>query len=278
VNSFEPVRRRTAGAFVASLGLAVLIGLGALACATEQSEAPEFRIPPPLIGDAEPLSAEEILEKTVTFMSGLDNVGFDALVTYEVVQENGQTLHFDRVQRMAAARPDRLFWVTVRDDATIDSVWFDRGTFTLLKRPQDVYGQVQVSPTIDGMADDLDYEYDIVVPFQDLLAGRAPELFLETPESSWYVGETWVMGVWTHHVALRNEEVDFELWIQKDGDPLPVRIAINWKHEKGGPSYVAHFRKWITSTTFDDAMFVFTPPSDARQIEILPAMPLEEEY
>ena len=211
-------------------------------------------------------------------MSGLDDVAFDALVTYEVVQENGQTLHFDRVQRMAAARPDRLFWVTVRDDATIDSVWFDKGTFTMLKRPQDVYGQVEVSPSIEEMVDDLDYDYDIVVPFQDLLAGRSRELFLETPESVWYVGESWVMGAWTHHVALRNEEVDYELWIQKDGDPLPLRITINWKHEEGGPSYVAHFRKWITSPNFDDSRFVFSPPSDARRIEILPTMPLEEEY
>ena len=263
---------------VCSGAVAVLMGFGAVGCTAADTEDLEFQFPPPLTDDSEAPSAEEVLEETVTFMSGLDKVAFDALVTYEVVQENGQTLHFDLVQSVAAARPDRLFWITVRDDATIDSVWFDRGTFTMLKRPQDVYGQVEVSPTIEEMVDDLDYDYDIVVPFQDLLAGRARELFLETPESSWYVGESWVMGAWTHHVALRNEEVDYELWIQKDGDPLPLRIAINWKHEEGGPSYVAHFRKWITSPTFDDAMFVFTPPSDARQIEILPAMPLQEEY
>jgi hypothetical protein len=254
------------------------MGFGVAACTAADSEDLEFRAPLPLTDDAEAPSAEAVLERTIAFMSGLDNIAFDALVTFEVVQENGQTLHFDRVQRMAMARPDRLFWTTVRDDARIDSVWFDQGTFTMLKRPQDVYGQVQVSSTIDEMVDDLADDYNIVVPFQDLLAGRARELLIETPESSWYVGESWVMGVWTHHVALRNEDVDFQLWIQKDGDPLPLRIAIDWKNEEGSPTYVARFRKWIISPSFDDSDFVFNPPSDARQVEISPAMPLQEEY
>jgi hypothetical protein len=236
-------------------------------------EAPADRswAPPPLTDDAlDTEDAREIVQRMTDFMSAQQEVMTEALVTYEVVQESGQKLHFDLLQRMAIRKPDKLFWVTLRDDATVDSAWYSDGQFTMLKQPANLWGQIDVPTTIPGMVDRLVNEYSLDVPFPDILASDPGELWLGDDVSSvWYVGEAWVEGAWTDHIALRKPGVDFEVWVQKGPTPFPTKMAIVFTDEEGLPSYVARFRSWSTSMP-TDIHFEFTPPPGSERVEVVP--------
>lgn len=54
---------------------------------------------------------------------GHQEVAAEALATYEAVQESDQKIHFDLLQRIALRKPDKLLWVTLRDNATVDRAW-----------------------------------------------------------------------------------------------------------------------------------------------------------
>lgn len=261
------------------LAAAAVVGLGLTGCQPAGSDSGEKPAAGPtrLPDEANAASAAEVLEGMVAFMGRSPEVSVRALVSYQAVQDNGQLLHFDRVHTISVAKPDRLFWETIRDDASADSAWFSGGMLSMLKRPDDVYAQLLVPETIPEMVDEMLAVYNLRIPLSDLLAGNAEEIFVTNPRETWYVGEAWVDGGWAHHIGLRNDAVDFEVWVRSEGDPAPVRFAITWVHDEGAPTFVARFSEWDFSPSFDDATFRFTPPEDAELVDILPA-PIDPEY
>lgn len=259
-------------------GLVLSMSFIALMGATACQSGDGVRMPPTLDAtDDNPVVPVDLLKEMSGFMGSHPTFAFEALVTYETMQESGQKLRFDLVQSIVVKQPDQLWWTTLRDDGTTNTAWFSDGVFTMLKQPENIYGQIDRLGTIPEMIDVMTNDYGIVVPFADLLANGEDPVFLKDLESAFDAGLAWVDGAWTNHLAMRNELVDFEIWIRKDGDPVPQKIAITWKHEDGMPSFVARLRNWRFPPTTDGSQFEFVAPADAEHIEIIPAAPADQE-
>jgi hypothetical protein len=257
---------RVCGAWLVAPVLIATIVVGFTGCGKKEEG---FQMPTAQHDQEQPPGAEDILTEMADFMESVDEFTFDAFVMYEVVQQNGQTLHFDLLHRVATHKPDRLYWMTVRDDGAVDQAWFSSGKFALLKRPDDIYGEIEGPSTVPELVDFLTFDYKLDVPFSDILSGDLREMLLNTPEPPWFVGEAWVENRWTYHIALTDEEVDYELWIQKEGDPVPLKMTITWRDEEDAPGHFARFRNWNMSPGLDASTFQFTPPADAERIEIV---------
>ena len=238
-------------------------------CQTQVDETPW--LPPPLADqDAVPSDGRDVIEKLINFMHTEDELAAEAFVTFEAVQESGQKLQFNLLQRIAFRRPDKLYWKTLRDDATVDTAWFSDGSFTMLKEPDNVWGQVDGPSRVSEMVLFLAEEYEVDVPFQDILAGNARDLWLSDEVTSViYVGEAWVEGAWTDHVAIRKPGVDIQFWVRKGPDPFLNQIVIVFTEEPGQPQYSARFRKWA-ATIPDPGVFDVKLPEGAEKIEVVP--------
>ncbi len=239
-----------------------------------QETAERSWTPPALVHEGwEEPEGREVIQRTIDFMKAQQELMTEALVSYEAVQESGQNLHFDLLQRMAVQRPDKLHWVRLNDDGSTDSAWFSDGQFTLLRQPANVWGQIDVPATIPAMVDRLGGEYDLDVPFGDILAADLADLWLgEDVTEVWWVGEAWVEGYWTDHVAIRKPGADLELWVRKGDEPFLAKMAVAFTEDEGKPTYVARFRKWTTALPTDMTDFTFTPPADAEQVEVVPVI------
>jgi hypothetical protein len=213
----------------------------------------------------------EVIQRAIDFMQSQDRVGFEAVCTYEVVQENGQKLQFAMLQRVAIQRPERMHWVTLHDDASTETAWCHDGTFTMVKQPANVWGRVDVPPALSDALSRVAHEYNVPVPLVDLLSGDAAELWLgEDVEWVNYIAETWAYGQWTDHVALRKPGADVQLWFRKGDEPFPVKMVIVHTDEDGLPGFSARFREWSTRIP-DGAIPKFVPPEGSRQLELVPA-------
>jgi len=241
-------------------------------CQSEQpTEETSLWVPPALEEEeAAPPEGRDVILRLTDFMSSQQEFMTEALVTFEAVQESGQKLHFDLVQRVALRKPGQLFWKTLRDDATMDTAWFSDGQFTMYKEPANVWGQIDGPGNIPEMIDLLRDEYQLDIPFEDLLANDPADLWLSGEDVSVvYVGEAWVEGVWTDHVAVRQPDVDFELWIRQGPQPFMAKMVIVFTAEEGEPTYSARFRNWSLEIT-DAGLFDFTPPEGSERIEVVP--------
>ena len=115
--------------------VSLLVGCGASAPDPAPAEEGQWT-PPALAEDGGELpEGREVVQRMIDFMQGHQELAVEARVTYESVQESGQKLQFDMLQRIAMRKPDRLFWVTLRDDATQDTAWFDKGRFRVVRQP-----------------------------------------------------------------------------------------------------------------------------------------------
>lgn len=227
--------------------------------------------PSALSGESRDLpNARAVVRRAIDFMRSHPRVAFEALSTYEVVQKNGQKLQFDMLQRVALEQPKRLFWVTLHDDASRDSAWCDTGTFTFLREPANIWARVRTPPTVAAAVSKIAADYNIVIPFVDLLSGDLDDLWLgDAVESVDYIGEAWAEGQWTDHVAIRKAGVDTQLWFRQGDEPFPVKIAIVRTAERGQPGFWARFRRWATDLP-DGSIPKFEPPENSERVELVP--------
>lgn len=87
------------------------------------------------------------------------------------------------------------------------------------------------------------------------------------------VGPSSVGGILCDHYAFRQEDVDWQLWIERSDTPLPRKLVITTRKE-AQPQYVARLT-WNLTPQLDDTLFTFTPPTDAhnivlREVEAMP--------
>ena len=244
---------------------------------------------PALAGDgshwappAPPRSAEDlvdgrtVVQEAVDFMNGHKELAFEALVTYGAVQEDGQKIHFDMLQKLALSLPDRLYWTTLFDDGSTHQAWCNRGEFTLVKQPANVWGRITVPPVIADAVTRISTEYNLDVPFVDILSGDPTELWLgEDVLAVDYVGPAWIGGYWTDHVAIRKPGVDFELWFRQGDQPFPVKIELVYTDAPQLPSYSARFKAWSTDLA-GGSIPEFTPPAEGEQVEVVPVVDVDE--
>ncbi len=243
-------------------------------CAEAEREAAEAAwLPTPLEAEESSASQDgrEVIRRMAEFMDAQQELIAEAFVTYQALQDSGQKLHFDMLQRIALRRPDKLRWKTLRDDSSVDTAWFSNGRFTLHKQPSNIWAQVEGPDKVSDLVTFLGEEYEVYAPFRDLLlSGKAEEVWLTGEFTSVvYVGEAWVEGAWSEHVAVRKSGLDFEIWVRKGPEPFPSKLTIVFTDAPGQPIYSARFRKWETSVP-DNTIFEFEPPPGSEQIEAVP--------
>jgi hypothetical protein len=136
---------------------------------------------------------------------------------------------------------------------------------------QKYYATVAAPPTLEAMLDFARDKLDILAPGSDLIYKNASERFYERLTSAFVVGKAVVGGVRCDHIAFRNPEVDWQIWIQEGDKPLPRKFIVTSKRMPESPQFVLVLSKWDAAPKLTDAMFRFVPPKGSQQIEFLPA-------
>ena len=71
------------------------------------------------------------------------------------------------------------------------------------------------------------------------------------------------------HYAYRTATTNFQVWIHKEGEPLPCKIVRDLVDDPARPQYTAVLT-WKTDESFAEDVFNFTPPEDAKKIKMGP--------
>jgi len=69
--------------------------------------------------------------------------------------------------------------------------------------------------------------------------------------------------------VLGGDRTDVQIWIPRDGDPLPQRIVITYRLAEGQPQFEADLGAWNLAPDLPDSLFTFTPAAGAEQIPVL---------
>jgi hypothetical protein len=234
---------------------AVLVTAALAAAAAAQDE--------PLV---EP-QADELLRRMSSALAAAPALSFEAIIVEDQVLSNRQKIQVETKRRVWVLRPGSLR-VTSDGDLEPRQCWYADGTLSLLDSRTGQYATVQVPPQIDPMLDSLVESYGLVLPLADVVVSDPYESAMRHTVTGYYVGLHRAGGRPCHHLAFRAGAVDWQVWINAEGDPLPRKLVINFIDLSGHPQWSATFDDWDLSPKLEPGFFTFEPRAGMKQVEM----------
>jgi len=192
-------------------------------------------------------------------------------------QEDGQLLEFGGQITLAIQRPSKAnLRIDTRDGANatlvldgeailVYSVKDNMYVYDTTRQPGDINTSLDLLAAQFGVPRQLGFFLS-----EDLTAS------LSRAKSGYRVGESTIAGVACDHLALRNEKLDVQIWIEKGDEPVPRRIVITHKELQGHPRVWVNFTEWDFSPELSERVFTHSPPQDAERVDFLADMPGKE--
>lgn len=241
------------------LGLAVAAVLGgvALVGGTQQEAA-----------KVEP-KADQHLKAMSSYLAGLKTYSFQVEEFIDEVQDDGLKIQLSNQRKLSVSRPDKMLGEDLGDTKNC-LCYYDGKTFTVFDRAQKTYATEKVPGTIDAMLDDLHDRFDTHQTLADFLFADPYKMFMEHVQSGKYLGLHNVGKVKCHHLAFRQKLLDWQIWIDADGDrPLPRKLLITFKREVDQPQYTALIHQWDVNPRLESELFQFKAPEGVRKVDFL---------
>ena len=255
--------------------LLAVIALGILASAVAAVRGEEAIEP----------KAEKVVRAMTDHVKGLQR--FRVKVTSEMnMTMQGMSQTMNTVSSLAVERPNKL--AMVLEEGMMGVTMISDGTKVYSYFPMfgDKYLVRDAPKTLDNLAEEalggegmdtgMGMEGGSFEAF--LFASNPYEKLMDGVEAVRYVGEADLDGVRSHHLAFTHQEMDWELWVRADREPLPLRVvpdmaklfeemgdmpgAQNMKIEM-----VVRFDDWSLNAPLPDDQFVFVPPPGAERAE-----------
>ncbi len=224
----------------------------------------------PLVATAqnEPIDAraKKILEEMSELLTQSPSYAFRTEQTLDEVLDSGLKAQFASSRTVAVSKPNRAAG-HVDGDLFSATFWYDGKTMTVLDERHFRYVQVEVPGTLDAALDFLAEEYDIVMPLADFAGDDVFAALTQSAVYMTYLGIHRVEDTKCHHVALANEWLEWQIWVDANGAPLPRKILINYMDEPGEPQFIAVFHSWNLKPELSDELFRFDPPEGAERME-----------
>lgn len=211
-------------------------------------------------------SADEILRMMSDHMGTLTKFSMDYDTDLEIVTSEGQKLQLSASGKIAVSRPDGAY--ITRDGAIASTeMFYDGKVLTLLGKKINGYFQLEAEHGFDMAIDSFRHVTGFAAPGADLLLESPYEALKDGVMSGKYVGDDYVDGVKTYHVAFREADVDWQIWVRADDHPVPMKYVITTKWVTGAPQYSIRFRNWNFEADVSASTFEFTPPEGAIKAE-----------
>ena len=210
--------------------------------------------------------AQQILKQMSDVLSSAPSYSFNALTIKEQVLPSGLKLQYDATVLVKLLRPNALF-VDQISGAKKKTLWYHNTHLTLLDRKNNFYA---TTLTPDNTEDTLDFimeSFGVNMPLSDFVFKDLYSNLIENVLSGFYVAEVEVNGTKTHHLAFHQENVDWQIWINAEGQPVPKKFVITYNNKTSVPQFIAFFKDWNLTPRFKTNEFIFQRPKDAVEIE-----------
>jgi len=223
----------------------------------------------PLVAGGQENAAAARIVAMANLLAKAQRLGVTVDCTYDVVQDSGQKIEFGERRQLTLRRPDRVRVEVTRRDGSRRGLLFDGTQLTAFDLGEKVYATVSKPGTVDAALAYYTEDLKMRLPLRELFAADLPQKLKDVLGSARLVGMDTVGGVATDHVAFRGDTADVQLWIARDGDPLPQRIVITYRLAEGQPQFEADFHGWTFTPDVPDSAFTFVPAPGAEKIPIL---------
>lgn len=210
--------------------------------------------------------ARAILKSTTDYVGSQQTIELSFDSSIEVITPELEKIQFTNAGGVLLSRPDQLRAHRVGGYADVELV-FDGKTVSVLGRHLNGYAQFDGPDSVDALIETLRAGQGVALPGADLLLSNAYEVLVDGVLEAKHIGRGVIGGVECEHLAFRNRDTDWQLWVEVGDRPIPRRLVITSKTVNNAPQYSFQVTSWKTGVTLAADAFDFTPPAGAEALE-----------
>ena len=185
--------------------------------------------------------------------------------TTDAVLSNDQKVQLGGTVDYKVRRPN-AFAITVDSDRKQRNFFYDGKTFTIYAPRMGFFTTLPAPSTISELFKTVYNKYNVQLPLEDLFHWGQPD-DQHNLKSGGIVGYAKLNGVDTDQYAFREGDIDWQIWIQRGSQPLPLKVVIVKTSDSTMPQYSSTLH-WNTNISFPDTTFAFKPPPNSKPIII----------
>jgi hypothetical protein len=226
-------------------------------------------------GWAQDGDAKKILEGMSNYLASQKTISATFDSDIEVITSDLQKIQFASTGRFLLARPDKIRATRTGGYADLELV-FDGKKVTVLGKNLNAYAQLDAPGSVDQLIDRLRSDYLVEAPGADLLLSNVYAELVKDVVSAKHIGRGVVDGVECEHLAFRNPDVDWQLWVEVGPRPVPRKYVITSKAVTGAPQYTLRLVDWKTDIRPKADEFAFKAPAGANKVELKALSDIDE--
>lgn len=233
-----------------------------------------------LLAMVQGIHAQENTAKTI-LKAMSDYVGSQQTITLsfdsniEVITPELEKIQFTNSGELILSRPDKLRATRVGGYSEV-ALFFDGKTVNIFDESNNNYAQFDGPTTLDQLFEALRAGHGIALPASDLLLTNAYDTLMADVLEAKYIGHGVIGGRECEHLAFRNFDTDWQLWVEIGERPIPRKVVITSKTINSAPQYTVVVNEWKTGVESDSDIFSFTPPANAKELSPHALMELDE--
>jgi hypothetical protein len=210
--------------------------------------------------------ATKILKAMSDYMASQKSISLTFNSDIEVITPEIQKIQFASSGKLLLSRPNKLRASRTGGYSDVELV-FDGKTITVLGKNLNVYAQSEVPGTVDQLVDFLRKQYSLEMPGTDLLVSNPYGVLMPTVIDAKHIGRGVIDGVECEHLAFRNQDTDWQLWVDVGDHPIPHKYVITSKATAAAPQYTLLIKDWKTDVEMGTDAFAFQPPAEAEKVD-----------
>jgi outer membrane protein assembly factor BamB len=107
--------------------------------------------------------------------------------------------------------------------------------------------------------------------FQNLLTENPYESLVDSLTAGAYVGEEKVGETKAHHVAFKQPDMNWELWVAAEGKPVVLKAGVSQGSDDVKVATVETYKNWKFGQTPSKDAFAFKPAADVKKVNAIGA-------
>ena len=229
----------------------------------------------PVSARAQEGDAQAILKSMSDYVGSQKTIQLTFDSDIEVITPQLEKIQFTNSGKALISRPDKF--VAHRTGGYADvALYYNGKTATVFAKHINSYASFEAPATVDQLLEDLVHGHAIALPGADLLLTDSYTVLSEGILEAKHIGRGVIDDVECEHLAFRNFDTDWQLWVEAGEHPVPRKLVITSKTMNSAPQYTVRIKSWQTGVTSSLKDFTFTPPADAQQIDANALIELDE--
>jgi hypothetical protein len=219
--------------------------------------------------------AKSILKTMSDYVASQKTIELTFDSDIEVITPQLEKIQFANSGEVLLRRPDKLRAHRISGHADV-MLFFDGKTASILSKKDNGYAQFEASGTLNQLFEALRAGHGVALPGADLLLTNSYDVLVAGVQEAKHIGRGIIDGQECEHLAFRNFDTDWQLWVEVGLRPIPRKLVITSKTLNNAPQYSIRIKSWKTDIEPAQDAFVMDPPAGTKKLKPEDLLGLDE--